>query len=350
MILVPDYYKKFKCIADKCTDSCCIGWEIDVDEKTLVKYRALGSRGDEILSHVESASPPYIRLSSGGRCPFLDERGLCRIISGLGEEYIPDICKNHPRYINELSSIREIGLGLACPEAARIILSTTAAPRLEKSDESPTNDDVSEIKRDKFPTNEEKRENVRKNIPTFSEKSKNALFSLRESLFELVFDENYSVFDIASALLNYDKLLLEWAFDAQIGEFYPLPELEIGTGGEIYPLITPLSEAISSVELLREEYRCGFATPTEELVRERLCALGPRARALLYYFIHRYFLAEAESLDITLRLSLSVMLLSMLALHTDDADIVSSAVEFSKNIEYSTENIEILLSIIAEGY
>ncbi len=25
----PDYYTEFKCIADKCTHSCCVGWEIN---------------------------------------------------------------------------------------------------------------------------------------------------------------------------------------------------------------------------------------------------------------------------------------------------------------------------------
>ena len=37
----PDFYDNFKCIADKCTDSCCIGWEIDVDETALEKYNKI---------------------------------------------------------------------------------------------------------------------------------------------------------------------------------------------------------------------------------------------------------------------------------------------------------------------
>ena len=34
-IYVPDYYSEFSCIADKCSDNCCIGWEIDIDENSL---------------------------------------------------------------------------------------------------------------------------------------------------------------------------------------------------------------------------------------------------------------------------------------------------------------------------
>ena len=33
-LYAPEYYKQFQCIADKCTHSCCIGWEIDIDEIT----------------------------------------------------------------------------------------------------------------------------------------------------------------------------------------------------------------------------------------------------------------------------------------------------------------------------
>ena len=35
----PDYYKKFSCIADACPDTCCAGWQIVIDDKSLKKYR-----------------------------------------------------------------------------------------------------------------------------------------------------------------------------------------------------------------------------------------------------------------------------------------------------------------------
>lgn len=45
----PDFYDKFKCIAEKCTDNCCIGWEIDIDENALEKYNAIeGGFGEEL--------------------------------------------------------------------------------------------------------------------------------------------------------------------------------------------------------------------------------------------------------------------------------------------------------------
>ena len=37
-LYAPTYYKNFKCIADACEHSCCIGWEIDIDPEALEKY------------------------------------------------------------------------------------------------------------------------------------------------------------------------------------------------------------------------------------------------------------------------------------------------------------------------
>ena len=37
-MVYPDYYPEFSCIAGACKHSCCIGWEIDVDEEALARF------------------------------------------------------------------------------------------------------------------------------------------------------------------------------------------------------------------------------------------------------------------------------------------------------------------------
>ena len=37
-MIVPDYFEKFKCIGGVCSDSCCIGWDIDIDKKSFRQY------------------------------------------------------------------------------------------------------------------------------------------------------------------------------------------------------------------------------------------------------------------------------------------------------------------------
>ena len=120
--IFPNYYGEFQCIADRCDHNCCIGWEIDIDPDTLAFYEGLGSAGKFITDAVLYGETPCFKQDERGRCALLDERGLCKIITSFGEEALCDICRDHPRFRNFLPDRTETGLGLCCPEAARIIL------------------------------------------------------------------------------------------------------------------------------------------------------------------------------------------------------------------------------------
>ena len=51
---IPDYYKEFTCIADKCEDTCCAGWQIVIDKKSLNKYKHVkGKFRFKNLSHMD---------------------------------------------------------------------------------------------------------------------------------------------------------------------------------------------------------------------------------------------------------------------------------------------------------
>ena len=124
-LFAPKYYKKFKCIASECRHSCCVGWEIDLDSLTVEKYKHLPPEtSSDILSSIEMGGEcNRIRLTEEGRCPFLDGCGLCRLISSYGEDYISEICREHPRFYHRIGERAEVGLGAVCEEACRIILS-----------------------------------------------------------------------------------------------------------------------------------------------------------------------------------------------------------------------------------
>jgi len=117
--IFPSYYKDFRCIAGDCLHSCCIGWEIDIDDDTMQVYRNF----PDILRHIDtSADPAHFRLTEDERCPFLDECGLCKIILRHGEDHLCQICGDHPRFRNFFTNRVETGLGLCCEAAARLIL------------------------------------------------------------------------------------------------------------------------------------------------------------------------------------------------------------------------------------
>ena len=63
-------------------------------------------------------------LDKNERCPHLNKTGLCNIISCCGEELLCDICREHPRFYNDTPTGKEVGIGMACEEACRIILNS----------------------------------------------------------------------------------------------------------------------------------------------------------------------------------------------------------------------------------
>ena len=52
----PNFYDAFHCTAAACSDTCCAGWEIDVDPDTVEYYENLeGELGDRLREAVEAA-------------------------------------------------------------------------------------------------------------------------------------------------------------------------------------------------------------------------------------------------------------------------------------------------------
>ena len=127
----PDYYNEFKCIADKCKNSCCIGWEIDIDDNTYKKYMSLNSPiGEKLRKNITEELPHSFKLRENEKCPFLNENGLCELILELGEDSLCDICSLHPRFRNFYNTRTEIGLGLCCEAVVEIVLSKTTPTSL----------------------------------------------------------------------------------------------------------------------------------------------------------------------------------------------------------------------------
>ena len=124
-LYAPKYYKDFVCIADRCRHSCCIGWEIDVDRETAEKYKKMTEGyGLEIKKSLSHKGTPHFKLKKDDRCPHLDDKGLCKIILNIGEDCLCTICREHPRFYNDTARGKEVGLGMSCEEACRIILSS----------------------------------------------------------------------------------------------------------------------------------------------------------------------------------------------------------------------------------
>lgn len=140
----PKYLKDFKCIGGKCEDSCCVGWDVDIDKITFRQYYKVQDKEMKRMfqknvhnnDNYTSSDVDYgkVKLTNKKRCPFLDEENYCIIYSKLGEEYLSNVCTSFPRIINKVDGFYEMSLDVACPEAARILLLKEEGIKFEESE------------------------------------------------------------------------------------------------------------------------------------------------------------------------------------------------------------------------
>lgn len=136
----PKYYEEFTCIAGACEDTCCAGWEIDIDDKSYEYYMQVpGKFGERIrgsIKEYQSDDDMYeshgFILQEGRRCPFLNEDNLCDMILELGEDAICEVCTYTPRNFLEYGNAREISISPSCAEAGRLIFGSRKVEFVEK--------------------------------------------------------------------------------------------------------------------------------------------------------------------------------------------------------------------------
>lgn len=132
MQYAPDDYLAFHCIASACRHSCCIGWEIDIDDPTRARYAAIGGElGARLAAAIEDGEEgAHFRLGADERCPMLRADGLCDLILACGEEALCQICADHPRFRNFFSGRTELGLGLCCEAAGAMLIDRRTPMRI----------------------------------------------------------------------------------------------------------------------------------------------------------------------------------------------------------------------------
>lgn len=298
MIIVPNYYHKFKCIADKCQHNCCIGWEIDIDEETMAKYNSLsGKLAKKIRANIEGDVPHFV-LGKDERCPFLNEDGLCDIIAEYGEEMLCEICSLHPRFRNFYSDFAEMGLGLCCEEAARIIL----------------------LEREKFAIIVP--EDIQKDVEEAE------FFQIREHIFGIVQDREKSIKERFCALAELFDLKFEFSLEKLRALYLSLERLDDKWTKEI----EKLAGYFFDIDI--------FCDESMQIPFEQLCC----------YFVFRHISEAMWDGDYAGRVNFALMscyfIGALFSYYKDkDGDLeVARMIDivrmYSSEVEYSEENME----------
>lgn len=316
-------FASFRCIAGACPDTCCAGWEVDLDEDTLRRYRQLPSAvGDEIRSAIcQEDDYTFFRLKNG-QCPFLNKEKLCRLILALGEDSLSVTCREHPRFWEEYGNTRETCLSISCPESARLLLEEPLELCVQETDESAPED--SELD------------------PAFFRQ----LLTYRRALFALSRSRR-SLADRLSLALDAAENGIALPEDDEIPpDFWdslPAPPLQLS--------LTDYFAAMESMEFTRPQLK--------ELLPRVIASGAPLPLAdseateaggrILFYFLYRYVLRGvwsglvAEKVRFAVYSTAAILALSQ---HMDapsaHLQILDAAVLYSREVEHSPENLELL--------
>jgi lysine-N-methylase len=129
---LPRYMTRFRCIAERCEDTCCSGLKVPVSESHWQRMQAAVESDPEQTGHLRQHVSPnpggassehaFIEMHPDGHCPFLDPERLCSLQRRHGDAVLPDICANFPRVVTRWGERLEVSGTLACPEVARLCL------------------------------------------------------------------------------------------------------------------------------------------------------------------------------------------------------------------------------------
>lgn len=317
--IYPSYFEKFRCIADKCPDSCCKGWDVVVDDETNEYYKTVcGEFGEKLKSLTEiDGDGDRIFISQNERCPFWNSDELCDIYINLGEEHLCKTCREFPRITQDYTIFSEHLLSFACPEAARLILGTDNAY-----------DDFTNYDSD------------------FSDCGYNAdlmrfLLNTREKLKGIFTDKSLPFsgrLNVAVQFCNKVQNAIDdfdYSTDIAVDKGYTTDIINKKSSSEIF-------NAHKEFDIITDEWReilCKASEHAGEQIPERFDVLFER---MSLYYIYRYFLTAVDSMDVmcTAKRIFCAYVVIGGALMTGEYETEKLFCLYSKEVEHSYENAD----------
>ena len=365
-IRVPEYFKDFKCIASKCEDTCCAGWGIVIDDATYARYKNVqGEFGDRLRSEIVHEAGENIFVLKGNNCPFLNEEKTCDIYINIGEENLCYTCQQYPRYTEEFGSLREIGISLSCPEAARIMLNNSKKVEFELSENNEVVSSYNDINAQLFIELLQSRKIIMDIIQdrTIDLRKRAALALLFVDEIQEKIDES-EIKEIKSVREKYlDKGFLEELIN-ELEEYKDNEGAKYDNMHEYFKVFKDLKHITPDDPLgLNDALRYFWQTDEDEelyIIKHRQFEEYYNDKIykfenILVYFVFRYFMKAVFDYDVLAKIKtalVSYMVIRELAVvryiennEFTDEDMVDIAHTYSKDIEHLEENIEALAEL-----
>ena len=375
---VPSYYKEFHCIAGACQDSCCIGWEIDIDEDTFSYYKNVeGAFGERLRAHMVTEDVNSFALQENGWCPFLNGEKLCEICIELGEEALSEVCTEFPRFTMEYEDVREKVLSLSCEEVGRLVFSTDEKITWEEHEMS---DDLcmepdatceeTEETYDEVEVPAEVLESVREHAVAILQNRKQPIFARAAEYLSYCAHMQQELYGGISEC-RFSEMNGVWTNTNDIEDKGRVEQSESGmelseqeTAAQAYRDFLARMESYERLEVLdgtwKEVKQALYATFSEEnynrTQQEFVKAYRKREyeyEHLLVYFTNRYFMRAYYDDNILTKAQFAIV--SVLMIRDMDVarsianvgkftleDRIDTAKIYSKEVEHSEENMELL--------
>ena len=113
------FLQNFRCIGEKCPQTCCSGWDIALDEQDVRYYQ----KNPTILGNLRD-NCDFVALKmhrTNNRCSNLNEEGLCKLQILSTHKALPMTCKLYPRiFIQHDTNLYAIA-SLSCPEIVNML-------------------------------------------------------------------------------------------------------------------------------------------------------------------------------------------------------------------------------------
>ncbi len=292
----PDFYDKFKCVADKCPDTCCAGWQIVIDEDSLERYGAVGGEfGRRLVNNIDWQEGSFYQYNR--RCAFLNESNLCDLYTALGSDALCNTCKNYPRHTEEYEGLRELSLSLSCPVAAEMILAQENFPKFveyEDEKEEELAEEFEDFDFMMFTQLEDARTLVMKHLREATgalEEKLCCYLGFAKALQDCIEREAYCEIDevIRSCENAGPDKYAKTEAGAGLGFFLSKGEVEVTKSGRRFCHRNTLLQHMFRLERLREEW-----TQVLEVLQEKLYAEGEAAYEAKVELFEQYLQEEEE--------------------------------------------------------
>ena len=314
-ICEPEYYSKFKCIADRCSDTCCKLWQVELDSDAFLLLNEIKNSDDFSDIKIKGKNSRAVILPcKNGDCPFLEKSLLCGLYKKVGHDRLPLTCQLYPRFFNTFGGYEERGLSFSCPTAADLIFKNGLEFNEILNDDPITS--FTDVNAERFIVVKE----------------------IRDYLIDWVKLSELTLSELIGSILEYAKAVSDLLSNARYAEASDLKLLNIGSFSYSEKLFKRTVNLHLRNIILRDNWKLILKSASYNIDRDNINYF----KIWFCYFVYRYLIRSAGELDFEAVIKSAIISYFLISRIGEDQKL--SMQLYSKETEHNKRNIDRLFS------